>query len=531
MATVSKAAPRVATLPAGLEALLGEQGDGPRVRVRRRRQDHVRRRPRPGGGCRAGRQGARADRRPGPPAGRLARVSAGSATWRRGCPMRRLRSTGVDARGELWAAMLDTKAGWDELIRRHAPDAEGPRLRADQPALPEHHQPLRAQPRLPRHGAAPRPSMHRAPTTSSSSTRPRRATPSTSSTRPSRMVDFFGSRLLRWLTVPYRSRLFNLASKPFNQIADRVLGSRFLQDIAEFFILFQAMEGGFVRRAREVEALLGDPRTTFVVVTTLEAAPAHEAGFLVRELAQRQYIRSARVIANRVMPAALTSRAAATSARRLAAAASGNELAVDVAAAVTRSSARYGDASMPSSSPRADESRRELPRRLPSSRRGRRSAVPSWPPWLPKCRCRGPAGRRPRSCRTAGDRRRHARNGRLRAMASLAGLVRENTSLDREQVEPPQPADVGVGPARRRQLLRPAALRPDQGRSVADHRPDPPGDGADRLPHRLGRHVRQRHRTGRAQQRAQLRGDHRRRRDRRGARRSGADARHPGAPW
>ena len=31
---------------------------------------------------------------------------------------------GVEPRGELWAAMLDTKAGWDELIRRHAPDAK-----------------------------------------------------------------------------------------------------------------------------------------------------------------------------------------------------------------------------------------------------------------------------------------------------------------------------------------------------------------------------------------------------------------------
>ena len=26
-------------------------------------------------------------------------------------------------RGQLWVGMLDTKAGWDELIRRHAPDA------------------------------------------------------------------------------------------------------------------------------------------------------------------------------------------------------------------------------------------------------------------------------------------------------------------------------------------------------------------------------------------------------------------------
>ncbi len=101
---------------------------------------------------------------------------------------------------------------------------------------------------------------------------------------PSRMVEFFGSRLLRWLTVPYRSRLFTMASKPFYQVADRVLGSRFLQDIADFFVLFQAMESGFVRRAREVEALLVDPRTAFVVVTTLETAPSHEARFLARAL-------------------------------------------------------------------------------------------------------------------------------------------------------------------------------------------------------------------------------------------------------
>ena len=63
------------------------------------------------------------------------------------------------------------------------------------------------------------------------------------------MAEFFASRLLRWLTVPYRSRLFTMASKPFYQVADRVLGARFLQDIAELFILFQKMENG-LRRPR-----------------------------------------------------------------------------------------------------------------------------------------------------------------------------------------------------------------------------------------------------------------------------------------
>ena len=151
---------------------------------------------------------------------------------------------------------------------------------------------------------------------------------------PARMVEFFGSRLLRWLTVPYRSRLFTVASKPFYQIADRVLGCGFLRDIADFFVLFQAMEKGFVARAREVEALLGDPRTTFLVVSTLETAPAHEAAYLARELL-RPRLRPRR---DRRQPRrcrrALTRRGAATSAKRLGEAAADGPLVADVAAAL-----------------------------------------------------------------------------------------------------------------------------------------------------------------------------------------------------
>src|SRR5918992_306017 len=33
------------------------------------------------------------------------------------------RAAGAEPRGELWAAMLDTKLSWDELVRAHAPDA------------------------------------------------------------------------------------------------------------------------------------------------------------------------------------------------------------------------------------------------------------------------------------------------------------------------------------------------------------------------------------------------------------------------
>ena len=139
-----------------LDALLASKEMVLVLRLGRRRQDDDRR-------------GARAAPRPSsraagcscspstrPAAWPTRSASARSATWRRGCRPTAFDAVGVAPRGELWAAMLDTKAGWDELIRRHAPDAEIRDVGARQPAVPEHHQPLRAQPRLPGDGAAPR---------------------------------------------------------------------------------------------------------------------------------------------------------------------------------------------------------------------------------------------------------------------------------------------------------------------------------------------------------------------------------------
>src|SRR3954469_1453042 len=240
-------------------------------------------------------------------------------------------AAGVKPRGELWAAMLDTKAGWDDLIRRHAPDAKvrdsvlGNPLYQNITSRFVHSHDYLAMERLHDLHASGEYDLVVVDTP------PSRNALSVLDA-PARMREFFGSRLLRWLTVPYRSRLFTVASKPFYQVADRVLGSGFLRDIADFFVLFQAMEKGFVARAREVEALLGDARTTFLVVSTLETAPAHEAVYLARELLARDYDLGA-IVANRVLPSALTRRGAATSARRLGEAA-GGALAGEVASAL-----------------------------------------------------------------------------------------------------------------------------------------------------------------------------------------------------
>lgn len=217
-----------------------------------------------------------------------------------------LKAAGLEPRGELWAAMLDTKQSWDALVLRHAPDEEAAYRILDNrlyhnltSRFVQSHDYI-AMERLYEIHASGRYDLIVIDT------------PPTRNAidfleAPKRMADFFGGRLLRWLTMPYRvggrrgARVLNVASRPFYQVADRILGSKFLEDIAEFFLNFQAMYDGFVERARSVERLLHDRRTTFSVVTTLEAAPLAEAEEFCVQLQARDFHLGALVL-NRTLP-------------------------------------------------------------------------------------------------------------------------------------------------------------------------------------------------------------------------------------
>ena len=210
------------------------------------------------------------------------------------------RQAGVTPRGELWAAMLDTKQSWDDLIARHAPDAETRQKILDNPLYQnisgrfvQSHDYIAMERLFEIHseGKYDLIVVDTPPT--------RNALDFLDA--PQRMADFFSSRLLRWLIVPYRSRLVNVATKPFYQIADRILGTQFLADISEFFILFQSMYAGFVERAEAVTRLLSDRRTTFLVISTLEATPVREAEFFSAELLKRKLHLGA-VVLNKVLP-------------------------------------------------------------------------------------------------------------------------------------------------------------------------------------------------------------------------------------
>ena len=210
-------------------------------------------------------------------------------------------------RGTLAAAMIDTKASWDELIIRHAPD-EATRNTVLQNSLYKnlterfvHSHDYIAVERLYQAHASGAYDLIIVDT-------PPSRNALTILDAPKRMQDFFSSRLLKLLTPSSQWQLLALAAKPFYEIADRLLGKGLLRDVAEFFTLFRTMETGFVERARNVEQLLHDSKTSFVVVTTLEDAPLSEAEFLVTALKERNFITSF-AIANRVIPKELTSAA------------------------------------------------------------------------------------------------------------------------------------------------------------------------------------------------------------------------------
>jgi anion-transporting ArsA/GET3 family ATPase len=236
------------------------------------------------------------------PARRLASALGlkGFGNHARRVPEEAFAAVGVQPRGQMWAAMLDTRQSWDDLVRRHAPD-EVTKQRLLANALYQNfagrfvqsHDYIAMERLYELHseGGYDLIVVDTPPT--------RNAVDFIEA--PARMADFFQSRLLKMLVAPYRSRWVNLASKPFYQVADRILGSQFLEDIAEFFILFQTLHEGFITRAQAVDRLLHDKRTTFMVVSTLEDAPLREAEFFMDELAKRRHHLGALVL-NRVLP-------------------------------------------------------------------------------------------------------------------------------------------------------------------------------------------------------------------------------------
>ncbi len=108
---------------------------------------------------------------------------------------------------------------------------------------------------------------------------------------PGRLTRFLDHRLYRMLTAPGRTalRVANLATRPFLWTVRKVAGSEVVDDAIAFFQAFEGMDEGFRQRAAAVDRLLRDDATVFVVCTSPRAEAVGEARHLAEALLGRGF--------------------------------------------------------------------------------------------------------------------------------------------------------------------------------------------------------------------------------------------------
>jgi anion-transporting ArsA/GET3 family ATPase len=128
---------------------------------------------------------------------------------------------------------------------------------------------------------------------------------------PDRLTRFLDGRALKVLLAPgglTRGLIGRSTTLMFSVFA-RVTGVNLVGELSGFFGSLSGLLGGFRERARGVEALLRDPSTGFLIVTSPEHEPAGEAVFLHEELA-REEMEFAGLIVNRTHDVGLEGRSA-----------------------------------------------------------------------------------------------------------------------------------------------------------------------------------------------------------------------------
>jgi anion-transporting ArsA/GET3 family ATPase len=192
---------------------------------------------------------------------------------------------GIEMRGELWAMMLDAKRTFDALIEHLAPDAAtrdevlGNRIYQQLSSAVAGSQEFTAIAKLyelDRSGDFDVLVLDTPPS--------RNALDFLDA--PDRLTGFFQGRAIRLFLRPagIGGKIIGRGTGVVFGLLKRVTGVDLLQDLSVFFRSLGGMIDGFTERASGVKALLSDPGTTFVLVTSPEHEPVEETIYFHRKL-------------------------------------------------------------------------------------------------------------------------------------------------------------------------------------------------------------------------------------------------------
>jgi len=120
---------------------------------------------------------------------------------------------------------------------------------------------------------------------------------------PRRLTQFLENRLFRALLMPTRAglRAVGVATRAVLRTIAKVAGAEIVDDAVAFFQAFAGMEDGFRTRARTVRALLMDPATAYVLVTSPRPDAVEETAYFAGKL-EDTGVTTAGLVVNRVHP-------------------------------------------------------------------------------------------------------------------------------------------------------------------------------------------------------------------------------------
>ena len=194
---------------------------------------------------------------------------------------------GIEMKGELWAMMLDPKATFDDLVRKHAPDAETRdrilenriyKQLSNALAGSQEYMAMEKLFEIHQEGRYDFLVLDTPPS--------RNALDFLDA--PKRLTQFIEGRGMQMFMKPtgFATKVVGRGSSMAMSVLKRVTGLDLLTDLSEFFQAFSGMVDGFRERAKRVSELLADPATTFVVVCGPQGEPVNEAVYFHRKLVE-----------------------------------------------------------------------------------------------------------------------------------------------------------------------------------------------------------------------------------------------------
>ena len=194
---------------------------------------------------------------------------------------------GVEMRGELWAMMLDAKATFDELVRKHAPDDETrDRILANRiyrqisNALAGSQEYMAMEKLFEIHQSGDFDFLVL-------DTPPSRNALDFLDA-PKRLTQFIEGRGMQMFIKPtgLATKVVGRGSSMAMGVLKKITGLDLLTDLSEFFQAMSGMVDGFRERAKRVNELLRDPATSFLIVCGPQGEPIEEAVYFHRKLVE-----------------------------------------------------------------------------------------------------------------------------------------------------------------------------------------------------------------------------------------------------